>query len=271
MKPVRARVEIDQAWDSYSRVDHRVWDLLYARQAEVLEPRASGAFLKGLKALNLDRGGVPDFRVLNADLMALTGWSLIAVPGLVSDAAFLALLAARIFPAGRFIRSADQLNYLQEPDVFHDVFGHAPMLADPVFADYMQAYGQGGLRALGRGQLHHLARLYWYTVEFGLVEEPGGLKIYGAGIASSHGESLYALEDPAPHRLGFDLRRIMRTPYRIDDFQSLYFAVPSLQTLLDATLADFDQLYASLEGVEDLPLGAVVECDLVIGTTAQAR
>ena len=261
MNPVRARVEIDQAWDSYSRVDHRVWDLLYARQVEVLESRASGAFLTGVSALNLDRGGIPDFRTLNADLKSLTGWSLIAVQGLVSDADFFALLAARIFPAGRFIRSADRLNYLQEPDVFHDVFGHAPMLADPVFADYMQAYGEGGLRALGRGQLHHLARLYWYTVEFGLVADPAGLKIYGAGIASSHAESLYALEDPSPLRLGFDLRRIMRTPYRIDDFQSLYFTVPSLQALLDATLADFDQLYASLSGAEDLPLGAVIEGD----------
>lgn len=257
-----ANLEIDQAWADYSTVDHRVWDLLYARQVEVLETRASTAFLKGLTALNLDRGGIPDFKRLNADLKDLTGWSLAAVPGIVSDAAFFALLAERRFPAGRFIRSADQLNYLQEPDVFHDVFGHAPMLADPVFSDYMQAYGQGGLRALGRGQLHHLARLYWYTVEFGLVEEAGGLKIYGAGIASSHGESLYALESRTPQRLGFDLRRIMRTPYKIDDFQGIYFAVPSLQALLDATLSDFDQLYLDLSGAEDIPLGATTLNDL---------
>jgi phenylalanine-4-hydroxylase len=257
-------VEIDQAWADYSQVDHRVWDLLYARQVEVLETRASAAFLKGLGALGLDQGGIPDFNRLNADLKDLTGWSLVAVPGIVSDAAFFALLAERRFPAGRFIRSADQLNYLQEPDVFHDVFGHAPMLADPVFADYMQAYGQGGLRALGRGQLHHLARLYWYTVEFGLVEEAGRLKIYGAGIASSHGESLYALESPKPRRLGFDLRRIMRTPYKIDDFQGVYFAVSSLQALRDATLSNFDGLYSSLAQDSDLELEALTVTDKIL-------
>ena len=191
-----------------------------------------------------------------------------AVPGLVSDAAFFALLAERKFPAGRFIRSAAQLNYLQEPDVVHDVFGHAPMLADPIFADYMQAYGRGGLKALGRGQLHHLARLYWYTVEFGLMEEAGGLKIYGAGIASSHGECLYALESPTPHRLNFDLRRIMRTPYKIDAFQGIYFAIPSLQALLDATLSDFDRLYAGLAQDRDLELDVLTSDDRILHRSA---
>jgi phenylalanine-4-hydroxylase len=237
---------------------------LHEHQAAILDGRACDPFLRGLDALDLHRSGIPDFARLNADLSRLTGWTVVAVPGLVPDAVFFEHLANRRFPAGRFIRKPEQLDYLQEPDVFHDVFGHVPMLTDPVFADYMQAYGEGGLRALGRGQLHHLARLYWYTVEFGLVETPAGLRIYGAGIASSAAESRYALESPKPLRLRFDLARVMRTPYRIDDFQDVYFAVPSLRALLDATLADFEQLYARLALLPDLRLGAIEPTDRVL-------
>jgi phenylalanine-4-hydroxylase len=210
---------------------------------------------------------------MNEKLGALTGWSVVAVPGLVPDEVFFDHLANRRFPAGRFIRGADQLDYLQEPDVFHDVFGHVPMLTDPVFADYMQAYGEGGLKALGRGQLHNLARLYWYTVEFGLLDTPQGLRIYGAGIVSSHAESIFALDDPSPNRQGFDLERVMRTPYRIDDFQQVYFVIPSLQALLDATLADFGALYARLRSARDIPIEAVLPDDRVFtrGTQAYAR
>ena len=158
-----------------------------------------------------------------------------AVQGLVPDAVFFDHLANRRFPAGRFIRRPDQLDYLQEPDVFHDVFGHVPMLTDPIFADYMQAYGRGGARAASLGQLPHLARLYWYTVEFGLMATAAGLRIYGAGIVSSRAETIYSLEDPRPRRMPFDLERVMRTPYRIDDLQQLYMVIPSLQTLLDVS------------------------------------
>lgn len=181
---------------------------------------------------------------------------MVSVPGLVPDAVFFEHLANRRFPAGRFIRKADQLDYLQEPDIFHDVFGHVPMLTDPVFADFMQAYGQGGLRALGLGRLHNLARLYWHTVEFGLLDTPQGLRIYGAGIISSKAESIYALDDAAPVRRPFDLERVMRTPYRIDNLQDGYFVVPSLEALRDATRQDFAPLYARLAGLPDLPITA---------------
>jgi phenylalanine-4-hydroxylase len=193
----------------------------------------------------------------------------VAVPGLVPDAVFFDHLAHRRFPAGRFIRGADQFDYLQEPDVFHDVFGHVPMLADPTFADYMQAYGEGGLRALGMGRLHNLARLYWYTVEFGLMQTQEGLRIYGAGIVSSKAESIFALDDPSPNRIGFDLERAMRTPYRIDDFQQAYFVIPSLQSLLDATLQDFSALYERLAVGADIPIGAILPTDRVITSGAQ--
>ena len=192
------------------------------------------------------------------------------MPGLVPDAVFFDHLANRRFPAGQFIRRPDQMDYLQEPDIFHDVFGHVPMLTDPVFADYMQAYGQGGLRAMGRGQLHNLARLYWYTVEFGLLRTPQGLRIYGAGILSSASESVFAIEDPSPNRLDFDLQRVMRTRYRIDDFQQTYFVVPSLQALLNVTLRDFGAVYERLEGQPDIPIDALLPGDQVITRGSQA-
>ncbi len=185
----------------------------------------------------------------------------VCVPGLVPDDVFFDHLANRRFPAGQFIRRPDQLDYIQEPDVFHDVFGHVPMLSDPVFADYMAAYGQGGLRALDLGQLHNLARLYWYTVEFGLIEEAGALRIYGAGIVSSAAESKFALESGSPNRIGFDMARVMRTPYRIDDFQQVYVVVPSFDTLLSETLQDFGPIYAGLKDAADVPIEAVLPGD----------
>lgn len=264
---------IDQGWEHYATAEHEVWITLYERQRALLPGRACDPFLRGLDALDLHQTGIPDFARINRELKRLTGWTVVAVPGLVPDAVFFDHLANRRFPAGRFIRKPEQLDYLQEPDVFHDVFGHVPMLTDPTFADYMQAYGQGGLRALGLGRLHNLARLYWYTVEFGLLDTPAGLRIYGAGIVSSHAESIFALDDPSPNRLGFDLARIMRTPYRIDDFQQVYFVVPSLQALLDATLADFGALYPWLADQRDIPIEAVLPQDKVFtrGDQAYAR
>lgn len=264
---------INQRWDSYAPADHHVWTTLYERQTALLPGRACDPFLRGLDALDLHRAGIPDFARINEDLVRLTGWTVVAVPGLVPDAVFFDHLANRRFPAGQFIRTSDKLDYLQEPDVFHDVFGHVPMLTNPVFADYMQAYGRGGLRAMSLGQLHNLARLYWYTVEFGLLRTPQGLRIYGAGIASSHAESMFALDDPSPNRLGFALHRIMRTPYRIDDFQQTYFVAPSLQALLDVTLQDFSEVYVRLAGQPDIPVDALQPEDQVFtrGTQAYAR
>jgi phenylalanine-4-hydroxylase len=249
---------IPQDWRSYTPQEHDIWRTLYRRQTRILPGLACRAYLDGLQKLDF-ADGIPDFEELSERLRALTGWSVVAVPGLVPDEAFFEHLANRRFVAGRFIRGADQLDYLQEPDVFHDVFGHVPMLSDPVFADYMQAYGEGGLRAHGLGRLHNLARLYWYTVEFGLLQTEEGLRIYGAGIVSSATESVYALRDPRPQRLAFDLGRVMRTPYKIDDVQSVYFVVPSLQHLLDVTVrTDFQPLYQELAGQDDIAIEAIL-------------
>ena len=254
---------IPQGWDLYTPEDHAVWLTLYERQAKILPGRACDAFLRGLEALDLHGTGVPDFERVSDKLQALTGWRVVAVPGLVPDDVFFEHLANRRFPAGNFIRKADQLDYLQEPDVFHDVLGHVPMLTDPVFADFMQAYGEGGRRAMRLGQLHNLARLYWYTVEFGLMRSDEGLRIYGAGIVSSKSESVFALEDPSPNRIGFDLERVMRTPYRIDDFQQVYFVIDSIEALLQAALQDFAGLYARLPKLDDIPIEAIVPADKV--------
>ena len=263
---------IPQDWHRFSADEHGVWDTLFARQVEMLAGRASVAFLRGLDVLRLTKPGIPDYRELNARLMAATGWQVVAVPGLVPDAVFFDHLANRRFVAGNFIRRRDQLDYLEEPDVFHDVFGHVPMLADPVFADYMQAYGKGGLRSLGFGALHKLARLYWYTVEFGLIEEAGALRIYGAGIVSSAGESRFALESESPNRIGFDLLRVMRTEYRIDDYQQNYFVIPSFEALLKATVeTDFAPVYAQLEALPDIAIADILDDDALITRGSQSR
>jgi phenylalanine-4-hydroxylase len=256
---------IPQDWGRFTQAEHNMWDRLFTRQSAMLPGRAASAFLKGIDVLRLTKPGIPDYAELNERLMAATGWQVVAVPGLVPDEVFFDHLANRRFVAGNFIRRPDQLDYLQEPDVFHDVFGHVPMLADPVFADYMQAYGRGGLRSLGFGALNKLARLYWYTVEFGLIQEAEGLRIYGAGIVSSYGESVFALDDPSPNRIGFDLTRVMRTEYRIDDYQQNYFVIPSLDHLLKVTLeTDFAPLYGALESLPDIAVSELVEDDGVI-------
>src|ERR1700730_5129999 len=255
---------IPQGFERYTEAEHRIWITLFERQAEVLRGRACDAFLRGLDALDLHGQGIPDFAQLNEKLFALTGWTIVAVPGLVPDGIFFDHLANGRFPAGNFIRNADQLDYLEEPDIFHDVFGHVPMLTDPVFADYMQAYGKGGQRALSLGNLANLARLYWYTVEFGLLETPSGLQIYGAGIVSSRTESIFALASPSPNRLGFSLERVMRTLYRIDDFQQVYFVIPSLQYLLDVTTGtDFGPLYTKMSHLPDISIAAIEPGDKV--------
>jgi phenylalanine-4-hydroxylase len=230
--------------------------------------------LRGLEALNLNRGGIPDFAEINVELKARTGFEVVAVPGLVPDEVFFNHLANRRFPAGQFIRTRAQLDYLQEPDIFHDVFGHVPLLTDPVFADYMEAYGKGGLRAMKFGRLKNLAALYWYTVEFGLIETPKGLRIYGAGISSSKDESIFSLQDPSPNRLRFDLERVMRTRYRIDDFQQTYFVIRSYDDLFRATVdTDFAPLYARLGDGAEYSADQVLPTDGVItrGTQAYAR
>ena len=265
---------IPQNWDAYTAEDHATWDTLFARQSKLLPGRASNAWLRGLDVLKLSKPGIPDFEELSERLMKLTGWSVVAVPGLVPDDVFFDHMANRRFVAGNFIRRPDQLDYLQEPDVFHDVFGHVPMLADPVFADYLAAYGRGGQRALGLDALKYLGRLYWYTVEFGLIAEPEGLRIYGSGIVSSFAESRFALDDPSPNRIAFDLKRVMRTEYRIGDFQQNYFVIPSFDELLRLTVeTDFAPLYAEIMAQPDVPVAEILPDDLVLtyGTQAYAQ
>ncbi len=256
---------IPQDWSHYTDEDHATWDTLFERQAKLLPGRASNAWLRGLDVLKLSKPGIPDFEELSERLMKLTGWQVVAVPGLVPDDVFFDHMANRRFVAGNFIRRPDQLDYLQEPDVFHDVFGHVPMLADPVFADYLAAYGRGGQRALGLDALKYLGRLYWYTVEFGLIAEPEGLRIYGSGIVSSFAESRFALDDPSPNRIVLDLARVMRTEYRIDDFQQNYFVIPSFDELLRLTVeTDFAPLYEELKAQPDIPVARIEPDDEVI-------
>jgi phenylalanine-4-hydroxylase len=245
---IRPDFTIDQHWERYSSADHAVWRTLFERQSKVLPGRACDEFLQGLKKLGLGADRIPDLERLSDTLDKVTGWRVVPVPSLVPDEVFFDHLAHRRFPAGQFIRKPHELDYLEEPDIFHDVFGHVPMLAHPVFADYMQAYGKGGQRALNEFQaLKNLARLYWYTVEFGLIEKPEGLRIYGSGIVSSRTESIYSVESPSPNRIHFDLERVMRTDYRIDDFQESYFVIGSFDELFQETYKDFAALYRKLE------------------------
>ena len=255
---------IDQQWERYSAAEHAVWQTLFERQTKLLPGRACDEFVRGMRALPIGADQIPDFRRLNEVLAKRTGWQVVAVPGLVPDEIFFEHLANRRFPAGRFIRKPGQLDYIEEPDVFHDVFGHVPMLMNPVIADYIQAYGVGGLRAQKLGVLPHLARVYWYTVEFGLVLQPDGLRIYGSGIVSSPAESVFALDDPSPHRIRFDLERVMRTRYRIDDFQETYFVIGEFDELLELARIDFAPVYERVKNKPEYEPGDVLAGDRVV-------
>ena len=255
---------ISQCWDCYTAGEHAVWKKLFERQTRLLPSRACDEFVQGMLDLPIGPEQIPDFRRMSEVLHQRTGWQVVAVPGLVPDEVFFEHLANRRFPAGRFIRKPHELDYLEEPDVFHDVFGHVPMLMNPAIADYIQAYGVGGLRAQKLGQLAHLARVYWYTVEFGLVQQNDGVRIYGAGIASSFTESVFALDSASPNRIGFDLARVMRTDYRIDDFQESYFVIRNLDELLALAQIDFGPLYEGLHDGAQYEPGDVLPGDRVI-------
>lgn len=262
---------IDQGWESYSPEDHGTWAILYNRQKEILHGRACDEFMENMDHLKIGDQQIPNFLELSKTLKSLTGWEVVAVPGLIPDLPFFQLLSERKFPAGNFIRRRDQLDYIEEPDVFHDLFGHVPLLAEPVFADYLQAYGKGGLKAHAHNAITNLARLYWYTVEFGLMNTPKGLRIYGAGILSSGGESVFALDDPSPNRIKFDLRRVMQTQYRVDDYQPTYFVIDSFKQLFEETYQDFSDLYTSLKTApNEFGADQVLVDDLLITRGTQA-
>ena len=257
-KPDSADWTIDQGWENYTAEEHRVWKTLFERQSKLLPGRACDEFIQGMRNLTMDTDQIPDFRRLSEVLMKRTGWQVVAVPGLVPDEVFFDHLANRRFPAGHFIRKPEELDYLEEPDVFHDVFGHVPMLMHPVFADYMQAYGVGGLRARNLGMLPNLARVYWYTVEFGLIKQSEGLRIYGSGIASSYTETFFALDDASPNRIRFDVERVMRTQYRIDDFQETYFVIDGFEDLLNLAKIDFGPVYQRINGQPEFQPGDIL-------------
>jgi len=264
--PVYTTAVVDQPWESYGAEDHQTWATLFRRQMALLPGRACGEFFEGLKGLNMSAEGIPKFCDINKILKAATGWELIGVEGLLPELAFFEHLAARRFPVTWWIRRPDQIDYISEPDLFHDLFGHVPLLMLPIFANYMQAYGEGGLKAASYGDepLTELTRLYWYTVEFGLINTPDGLRIYGAGIQSSKGESIYGLESDAPNRIGFDAERVMRSRYRIDTFQKTYFVIDSFEQLFRATVdPDFGPIYYRLKGESAYPAGDVLETDKV--------
>ena len=255
---------IDQDWASYTREEHDRWDRLLKRQQDVLPGRACDQFLAAMNQLQLSEGGIPDMEKLSDKLEPITGWRVVPVTDIVPDDIFFDHLANRRFPAGAFIRPEEEFDYLEEPDVFHDIFGHVPLLADQTYADFMQAYGRGGQRALNEGRLTNLARLYWYTVEFGLIKSPEGLRIFGAGILSSPKESVYSLESPKPNRVELDLERVMRTDYIIDDFQQTYFVIESFQQLLDECLEDFAPYYDVLKSGPTYEAHEVLPTDTLV-------
>jgi phenylalanine-4-hydroxylase len=228
---------VPQDWESFTEDDHAVWDLLFARQVELLGSRVVSPFLDGIDLLKLSHPGVPDVEGLNAILEPRTGWRTVAVPGLVPDAVFFAMLSERVFPVGNFIRTCEQLDYLEAPDCFHDMFGHIPMLAHHEFAEMTRHIGELGLAAIAVGEGHRAARLYWHSVEFGLAREKGELKILGAGLASSFGEAHFSLENASVERLDFSADRAVNTPYRHDAFQPRYLVSRSLEETVAEVLA----------------------------------
>jgi phenylalanine-4-hydroxylase len=268
--PLQRPLHVGEDWleprqREYSSDEDAIWNDLFERQMDVLPGRACGAFMAGLQKLHLNRGGVPEFGRLSEELGALTGWSVVPVPMLIPDHVFFWHLANRRFPAGNFIRTRETFDYIQEPDVFHDVFGHVPLLTDPVFADYMQAYGRAGWKAMRHNRLKALGALYWYTVEFGLMLEAGELRIYGAGILSGPREAVFALEAQSPNRIMLNVDRVMRTDYVISDLQPTYFVIESFEDLYHQTVErDFDRLYRNLDAGFTYANAAVIDVDDVL-------
>lgn len=249
-----------QNWAAYTEADHDTYRRLYERQSALLPGLACDAFIEALPSLGV-KDRIPRFDEINARLKPATGWEIVAVPGLIPERPFFDLLANRRFPVTDWIRKPDEFEYIVEPDVFHDLFGHVPLLFNPVFADYVQRYGAGGLKAhdLGAGEL--LSRLYWYTIEFGLIQQPDGLRAYGAGILSSSGELRHSVTSAEPLRIALDLVRCMRTRYKIDAYQATYFVIESFQQLFDFTAPDFTPLYEAVRADTEIAAGASIASD----------
>ncbi|KAF3997319.1 phenylalanine 4-monooxygenase [Glaciimonas immobilis] len=264
-RKIDAQYVVEQEWDAYTPQQHALWRRLYQRQAKLIPGRACDVFIDSLERLQIGEG-IPHFAQTSALLLNATGWQLVAVPGLVPDQVFFEHLANRRFPVTVWLREPEEFDYIVEPDVFHDFFGHVPLLFNPVFADHLQEYGKGGLKALKVDGLAMLARLYWYTIEFGLIQSPGGLRVYGAGILSSGGEIEHSLTSPAARRIPFNLERVMRTLYKIDSYQETYFVINDFEQLFEETALDFIPLYQKLSALPPLPANALQEGESVIAS-----
>jgi phenylalanine-4-hydroxylase len=263
---MRADYTFDFDPAGYTAEDHAIWQTLSDRQRPLLKNRACGEYLKALNELSIVTGsGIPDWRRVSDMLEKTTRWQLVNVPGLIPGDVFLEHLSKRKFPVTWWIRAREKLDYLQEPDIFHDMFGHVPLLSNPVFADYMQQFGLGAVKASKLDADEYIARLYWFTVEFGLINTDDGLRIYGSGIVSSAKESVYCLESLEPKRVNFDLMRLMRTEYYIHDVQKTYFVIDSFEQLFEETKPDFTDYYAKLRTMPLIGEGQVIPGDRVVG------
>lgn len=259
---------IEQDWAAYTPEDHALWRQLYQRQISLMPQYACAEFRAGLDHLDC-ADGVPDFERASKRLRALTGWELVAVPGLIPDDAFFKHLSERRFPVTSWLRKPEEVEYLVEPDVFHDFFGHLPIISDPVFADFLQLYGKRGLEAEQRNAVKYLARLYWYTVEFGLIRRNGVLKAFGAGILSSSGETPYSVESQTPARVKFDRERIMHSNYLIDQFQKTYFVIDEFDELFAALdTLDIDDFLKNETNKPDIAVGRTLASDMLIAPNA---
>jgi len=256
----RADYTCEQDWARYTPLEHDLYRRLYERQAAQLPGLACDEFIQAVRHLGAP-DAIPRFDALSEKLHRATRWEVVAVPGLIPEEAFFALLAARKFPVTGWLRKPEEFDYIVEPDVFHDLFGHVPLLFNPMFADYMQAYGAGGLKASRLDACELLARLYWYTVEFGLISTPAGVRAYGAGILSSAGELRYSVQSDEPSRVGFDLTRIMRTRYKIDSYQATYFVIDSFEQLFEATAPDFTPIYRQVRELPEIEAGIVLDSE----------
>lgn len=260
---MRPDCTVEQPYETYTEEEHARWRYLYERQSKLLQNYAAQAFIDGLE--KLDAGArIPRLDDANVVLRRATGWTLVAVPGLIPDDIFFDHLANRRFPVSWWMRRADELDYLVEPDIFHDFFGHVPLLSNPVFAEYMRAYGEGGPKAIRHGCQKLLARLYWYIVEFGLIQTPNGLRAFGAGMLSSRDETIYSVESPIPHRVGFDLGRVLQTNYMVDAFQKTYFVVDSFESLFQSSYQDFAPYYERLAQAPAIDPAQLMPGDKVI-------
>jgi phenylalanine-4-hydroxylase len=254
---VNADYTCPQNYAAYTDADHETYRQLHARQSALLPGLACDQFIAALHLLGTPER-IPRFEDINQRLLPATGWQLVAVPGLIPEVAFFTLLANRQFPVTDWIRKPAEFDYIVEPDLFHDLFGHVPLLFDPVFADHLQAYGVGGLKADGLGACEQLSRLYWFTIEFGLIRQHDGLRAYGAGILSSPGELAYAVQGQQTQRIALDLLRAMRSHYRIDSFQPTYFVIDSFKHLFDLTAPDFTPLYTQLSALNEIAPGVIL-------------